>query len=175
MYFCHGVACEYFGTYGTWFHVVHVLDFGRSQICGQCTSPKPLGHQATTISRKFNLYVLWRRTLAYNLGPPKNPPCGQKWLLPNNHTALGTLRSAALIGSQSRRRTTSIWNPRVPGVLDRLDMWTPWVNEHVSAPRNRAPAMSQLPLCLRGRFLSLRLGKGHSNRKPTALWSPQPS
>ena len=33
--------------------------------------------------------------------------------------------------------------------------------------------MAQLPLCFRGRFLSQRLGEGHSNRKPTASWSSQ--
>ena len=47
-----------------------------------------------------------------------------------------------------------------------------WVYGHVWASRNRAPAMGQLPPCLRGRFLSQRLGKRHSDRKPTVLWSP---
>ena len=37
-----------------------------------------------------------------------------KWLLLNNHTSLGRLGSAALVGSQSRRRTTPIRNLRVP-------------------------------------------------------------
>ena len=38
-----------------------------------------------------------------------------------DHSATGPHRSAALVGSQSRR-TTPIRNPRVPGVLDRLDV-----------------------------------------------------
>ena len=45
----------------------------------------------------------------------------QIWLLLNNHTSLGRLGPAALVGSQSRRGTTLIRNLRVPGVLDRLD------------------------------------------------------
>uniref|UniRef100_UPI003AF40F88 hypothetical protein n=1 Tax=Thiolapillus sp. TaxID=2017437 RepID=UPI003AF40F88 len=45
-----------------------------------------------------------------------------KWLLMNNHTSLGRLGSAALVGSQPRRRTTPNRNPRVSGMLDRLDM-----------------------------------------------------
>ena len=79
---------------------------------------------------------------------------------------MGRLGSAALVGSQSRRRTTPIRNPRVQGVLDRFDVSRPWVYGHVCAFRNRA---------LSGRFLSQRLGEGHSDRKPTASWSPQPS
>ena len=49
MYFCRGVACKYFGAYDTRSRVVHVVGFffGGSQICGQRTSPKPLGHRAT--------------------------------------------------------------------------------------------------------------------------------
>ena len=44
-----------------------------------------------------------------------------KWLLMNNDTFLGRLGLAALVGSQSRRRTTPNRNPRVSGMLDRLD------------------------------------------------------
>ena len=93
-------------------------------------------------------------TLASNLGP------WEKCLLLNNHTSLGRLGSVALAGSQSRRRASPIQNPRVPGVLDRLDERRPWVHGHVCASRNRAPAIGQLPPCLRGRFFSPRLGKG---------------
>ena len=39
IYTSHGVPCECFGAYGTQSRVVHVA---RSQILGQCTSPKPL-------------------------------------------------------------------------------------------------------------------------------------
>ena len=39
----------------------------------------------------------------------------------NKHASLGRLGSAALVGSQSKRRTIPIQNPRVPVVLDRLD------------------------------------------------------
>ena len=109
---------------------------------------------------------------------PKIPPCEwwrKKWLLLSNHTSLGRLGSAVLVGSQSRRRTTLIWNPKVPGVLDRLDVWRPWVHGHVCASRNHAPAIGQLPTCFWGRFLSQRLGEGHSDTKPTASWSPHSS
>ena len=55
---------------------------------------------------------------ALNAGPMEKG----KWLLLNNHTSLGRLSTAALVGSQSRRRTTPIRNPRVAGVPDRLDV-----------------------------------------------------
>ena len=46
----------------------------------------------------------------------------KKWLLLNDHTFLGRLGSAALVGSQSRRRTAPVSNPWVPDVLDSLDV-----------------------------------------------------
>ena len=43
-------------------------------------------------------------------------------ILLKNYISFGTLVSACLVGGQSRRMTTPIRNPRVPGVLDRLDV-----------------------------------------------------
>ena len=62
----------------------------------------------------------WPRGLGYGHWPQVWGKV--KWLLMNNHTSLGRLGSAALVGSQSRRRITPNRNPRVPGMLDRLDM-----------------------------------------------------
>ena len=43
-------------------------------------------------------------------------------LLLNYHTSVGRLGSTASVGSQFDRKTTPIRNPRVPGVLDSLDV-----------------------------------------------------
>ena len=65
-----------------------------------------------------------RRTLASSLGPPlaRFARGKVKWLLMNIHKSLVRLGSEALVGSQPRRRTTPNRNPRVSGMLDRLDM-----------------------------------------------------
>ena len=100
-----------------------------------------------------------------NLGPPPASRMSEekeKQFFRKNHTSLGRLVSAALAGSRSRRRTTLIGNPQVPGMLDSFDTWRPWVHRHVRASTNHAPPMGQLFPCLRERFLSQRLGEGHS-------------
>ena len=136
---------------------------GESQIWGQCMLPKPHGHK--TIYRKFNLYVLL--------------PRGSLWmfrcirdLIP--HCPRGRILRRSKIWGQctlpkpnSHQATQVCWPDSICEVLGSMGM-----SVH---PENRAPAMGQLPLFLRGRFFSQRLGEGHSDRKPTALWSPQPS
>ena len=52
MYFYRGVACKYFGTYGTRIRVVHVVESLAGQCWGQCTLPEPLGHTWIYVPKK---------------------------------------------------------------------------------------------------------------------------
>ena len=67
-------------------------------------------------------------------------------LLLINHVSLGRLDSAALVGSQSRRRTTLIQNPQAPGVLDSLGSLGPWTCLSIQKPCPSPGSTALVPL-----------------------------
>ena len=107
----------------------HVDDAGSSPVRAEHSQATPR-QKVHNYRLNFLWIVVWpggRGGKATDIGLKfgTSPSEGKvKWLLMNNHTSLGRLGSTALVGSQSRRRTTPIRNPRVPGMLNRLDMWS---------------------------------------------------
>ena len=109
-----------------------------------------------------------RRTLASYSGHPRASGAKEKkWLLLNNHTSsipwvvlAFQLWLAASLGEGQLRFETHecqvCWRDSTCEDLGSLGMFV--------HPENRAPAMGQLPPCVRGRFLSQRLEEGHSDR-----------
>ena len=83
---------------------VHVGEISYKLSCG----PVAEGFRRRTLASKFG-------TSPSKRGERKAAPSEQPHIL-------GRLGSAALVGSQSRRRTTPIRNPQMPDVLDSLDV-----------------------------------------------------
>ena len=70
---------------------------------------------------------------------------GEKWLLLNNHTSLGRLGSAALVGSQSGRRITPNRNSRVSWTGVTCDQGSGPVL-WISTGRRMLPPSASLPV-----------------------------
>ena len=92
-------------------------------------------------SLNFMETVVWPGGRVQNLDLPSSAE-GKRKLLVNNQTSRSRLGSAALVHNQPRRRTTPIRNPRVPRVLDRLDVWRTW-SMNMSEYQKPCPAVGQ--------------------------------
>ena len=171
MYFCRGVACDYFGVYGTRSHVIRVVGFWRGPkfeanvhcLNPSATDPVAEGFRRCTLGSDL-------KPLSRSLRSLKEEKNGSFWA--TTHPWVNWAQQPWLVAhlgeGQLRFETHECQVCWTDSTCE--DHGSMGMSVH---PENCAPAMGQLPLCLRGRFLSQRLREGHSDRKPTASWLPQ--